>query len=118
MDVIRLKGLRFFGYHGVFEEEKRLGQEFMVDVEILTNTQHAGQSDNLETTVDYSKVYEIVKDEVEQQRYDLLEALAEHVAERVRETFPVIHETVVRVRKPSAPLGGPMDYVEVEIRRS
>jgi dihydroneopterin aldolase len=117
LDVIRLKGLRFFGYHGVYEEEKTKGQEFIIDVEIFTPTQGAGSSDVLSQTVNYAEVYKQIKDIVENQRFDLIEALAQKIADTIKSSYEAVNEVIVKVKKPQAPIGGPMDYVEIEIKR-
>lgn len=115
-DRIVLTGMRFYGYHGVYPEESRLGQAFLVDVELYADLREAGQRDDIRKTVDYGKVYLTVKEMVEGRPFKLIEALAEHVAARVLEQFPV-DEIVVRVHKPKAPIPGPIDGVTVEIRR-
>lgn len=115
-DRIILTGMRFYGYHGVFPEETRLGQSFVVDVELYADLRAAGQTDDLRLTVDYGKVYAAVKEMVEGHRFQLIEALAERVASAVLEGFAV-SEVLVRVHKPNAPIPGPLDGVTVEIRR-
>lgn len=115
-DRIILTGMRFFGYHGAIPEENRLGQEFRVDVEMTAHLQAAGQSDDLEKTIDYSKVYTIAKEVAEGPAVKLIETVAERIAGRILESFPV-QEVVVRVHKPSAPIPGIFDCVTVEIRR-
>jgi dihydroneopterin aldolase len=115
-DRIILTGMRFYGYHGVYPEETRLGQSFVVDVELHAHLQAAGRTDDLELTVDYGKVYETVKEIVEGHPYKLIEALAEKLASVILEGFPVDAVTV-RVHKPKAPIPGPFDGVTVEIQR-
>lgn len=115
-DRIILTGMRFYGYHGVYPEETKLGQSFVVDVELYADLRQAGLNDDLRQTVDYGKVYAAVKEMVEGHRFQLIEALAERVAAAVLEGFPVT-EIVVRVHKPKAPIPGPLDGVTVEIRR-
>jgi dihydroneopterin aldolase/2-amino-4-hydroxy-6-hydroxymethyldihydropteridine diphosphokinase len=117
MDRIILTGMRFYGYHGVFPEESRLGQAFSVDVEIFADLQEAGVKDDIRKTVDYGKVYQTVKQIVEGEPFKLIEALAEHVARRVLDEHHNAREVVVRVHKPKAPIPGPIDGVTVEIRR-
>lgn len=115
-DRIVLTGMRFYGYHGVFPEESRLGQSFQVDVELYADLRRAGQTDDLSATVDYGKVYGNVKEIVEGRPFKLIEAVAEQVAQSILSGFPVT-EVVVRVHKPNAPIPGPLDSVTVEIRR-
>lgn len=118
MDRIVLSGMRFYGYHGVYPEESRLGQAFLVDVELYADLREAGQRDDIRKTVDYGKVYLTVKAMVEGEPFKLIEALAESVASRVLAEHPLAREVVVRIHKPKAPIPGPIDEVTVEIRRS
>ncbi|RMF88257.1 MAG: dihydroneopterin aldolase [Nitrospinota bacterium] len=115
-DRIRLQNMRFYGRHGVHPEERRLGQPFAVDIEIFTDLRAAGTSDDLHQTIHYGEVYRLVKRIVEKESFYLIEALAERIAHDLLQRFP-IPTLLVRVRKPHAPLPGPFDYVEVEIRR-
>ena len=115
-DKILLGGMAFFGYHGNTEEEARLGQRFVMDLELYTDVTRAGSSDRIEDTVDYSKVYRLVQEVVEGSRYRLLEALATAVADRILEEL-LPEAVLVRIKKPSAPLPGHFDYMGVEILR-
>lgn len=117
MDRIRMKNLAFFGYHGVMEEEKTLGQKFFLDIELYADLNKAGKSDEVEDTVHYGEVYEVVKDIVENKRFKLIEALAESIADSVLEGFKKVQKINVTVRKPEAPVAGIFDYVAVEIER-
>jgi dihydroneopterin aldolase len=118
-DRIVLTGMRFQGRHGVEEEERARPQPFDVDVEIDLDLRAAGRADDLGLTVDYRDVFEICRSVVEGPSRRLIEALAEAIAERVLERSIVagVTEVVVRVRKPQAPLPGPLDHAAVEITR-
>lgn len=115
-DRIRLVNMSFYGHHGVDREERRLGKKLCVDVELALDLTAAGASDDLTRTVDYAAVYALVREIEGAKEYHLLEALAEDIAGQVLARFPA-REVTVRVRKPEAPLGGLVDYVEVEILR-
>ena len=115
-DRIALNGMKFYGYHGVMPEEQELGQLFIVDVEMSCDLREAGEKDDLTKTVDYSRVFELVKGIVSKERYMLIEALAERIAASVLAEF-AIPEVLVRVKKPHAPLKGIFSDVSVEIRR-
>ncbi|OEG00319.1 dihydroneopterin aldolase [Vulcanibacillus modesticaldus] len=117
MDKIIFEKMQFYAYHGVFEEENRLGQKFEVDLEMFLNLKKAGKSDCLEDTVNYAKVYELVKDLLMGKRRKLLESLAESIAEELLALFP-LEEVMVRVRKLQPPIPGHLQSVSVEIRRS
>lgn len=116
-DRIVLAGMRFFGYHGVLPEERARGQEFIVDVEVEADLGTAGRSDALGDTVDYRDVYEAARAVTMGPPKQLLEAVAEEIAGRVV-GLPRVAAATVRVRKPHAPLPGPLAYSAVEVRRS
>ncbi|HEY8364611.1 MAG TPA: dihydroneopterin aldolase [Haloplasmataceae bacterium] len=117
MDKIILKGLEFYGYHGVLPEEQVIGQKFIIDVEIYTDLHEAGLTDKVEKTVNYAEVYQILKLIVEKRKYQLLEALAENCAKEILKSYPQIKEVLITVYKPQAPVAGIYDYFGVEIRR-
>lgn len=114
-DRIVLSGMRFYGHHGVFAEETRLGQTFLVDVEMFLDLAPAGQRDDLTLSVDYGQVYQTVREIVEGPPFQLIEALVETIAARVIK--PPIQEVLVRVHKPQAPIPGTFADVFVEVRR-
>jgi len=116
-DRIRLANMVFYAYHGAFDAERQLGQRFEVDVDLYTDLRGPGQSDQLADALNYVDVYNLVKNVVTGQPYNLLEALAERIAAALLAAFEV-DEVTVRVRKPGAPVGGLLDYAEVEITRA
>lgn len=114
-DVIRLSGMLFFGRHGARAEERSLGRQFEVDVEVHADLSKARRSDRLADTIDYGQVYAVVREVMEGPSRNLLERLADEAASRILERFPA--EAVrVRVKKPRLPIhGGVLDDVSVEI---
>ncbi|MGD9677825.1 MAG: dihydroneopterin aldolase [Vulcanibacillus sp.] len=116
MDKIYFEQMQFYAYHGVLEEENRLGQKFEVDLEMFLDLRKAGESDNLDKTVNYAKVYDVVKGIVIETKMKLLEAIAENIASTLLGQFP-LDEIVVRVRKLNPPIHGYLKSVSVEIRR-
>ena len=118
MDEILLEGMRFYGYHGVNPEEQSLGQRFVVDLAISADLRAAGQSDDLSLTISYSHVFKLVRPIVEEQRFDLLEALAETIAAAVLREFGLAERVSVTVRKPGAAIKGSiLDAAGVRINR-
>ena len=113
-DKIVLSGLEFHGFHGVFPEEASFGARFIVDVELRLSL--PGE-DDLQQTVDYSQVYALVKNEVTENRYQLIEALASTTARRILDAHPRVEQITVRVHKPHAPLAGVVRDVYVEVTR-
>jgi len=117
MDKIILSRMQFFGRHGVFAEENKLGQRFYVDVELHVPLERAGQADDLEATVNYADVFFRVKRLVEERIFRLIEALAENIASDLLHTYTSINEVTVRVIKPHPPFPVHFDGVTVEINR-
>ena len=115
-DRIVIEGMVFQGTHGVHEHEQRVPQPFEVDVELALNLQHAGLTDDLALTADYSRVFEVCRQIVESTRFRLIEALAEAIAQEVLAGFPA-DEVTVRIRKPAVDLGGTFRSVGIEIQR-
>jgi 7,8-dihydroneopterin aldolase/epimerase/oxygenase len=111
-----LRNIQLQGRHGVLDHELETPQPFEVDVELVMNLQPAGIDDDLARTVDYSRVYDVIRPIVESTSFHLLEALAEAISHEILMEFPVL-EVGVRVRKPAVTLGGPLDYAGVEIWR-
>lgn len=116
-DRIEIRGLRARGRHGVFEEERRRGQTFVVDVALAIDLEAAARTDALGDTVDYGTLAQRLHRAVEETRFDLIEALAGHLAALVL-ADPAVVEVEVRVAKPEAPLQVPADEVAVVLRRT
>lgn len=115
-DVLRVKNMVFYAYHGLRTEEKIKGQQFQVDIEAVLNLSVSGHSDKLEDTLNVDLLYDIVEEIVLEGDFTLLEAIAEHIAEALLDRLN-IQGVVVRVRKPHAPIRGISAGVEVEIER-
>ena len=115
-DRIGLRGLKFFGYHGVLREEKALGQLFIVDVDLYHDLRKAGKTDQVEDTINYAEVYDYIKNIVTTERYDLIEKLGERIAEDILTNFECTGVRVI-VHKPQAPIPGIFDDAFVEIYR-
>jgi 7,8-dihydroneopterin aldolase/epimerase/oxygenase len=118
VDSIRMTGMVFFGYHGVFAEEQRIGQRFYVNAELYLDLKAAVSSDNVSDTVDYGQVYDIVRGIVEGEPKKLIEAVAGEIASRVFAQFTQVARVVVEVIKPSAPVPGIFDQVSVRLDRN
>ena len=114
-DRIVLEGLEFFGRHGVYAEEGKLGARFVVDLELRLNL--AGIADTVKDTVDYGRVYATVREAVTGVRFYLIEALANHIAARLLAEHARLDGLTVRIHKPHAPLPGVFRDVFAEVRR-
>ena len=115
-DRIRLSGVRGRGFHGVFEHERREGQEFVVDVELAVDLSPAGASDALADTVNYGEIGAAVLARIEGEPHDLIERLAELVASDAL-AHTAVDEVTVTVHKPQAPVGVPFGDVTVAVTR-
>ena len=117
-DKIELKGMVFYGYHGIAPEEQKLGQRFIVDLEMERDLNKAGLSDDPDDTVNYALVFEKVKQITEGPSRKLLENLAETIAQQVLDGYDLDAIRVI-VRKPEVPMQGSiLDHASVEIYRT
>lgn len=112
---IVLENCVFFGVHGVLPEEKRLGQRFFVDAVLSVESPDACESDNLSSTVDYGKAFSIIESIVTGSSCDLIEHLAYKIGESLCDEFSEIARASITVRKPSVPISGILDHVEVTV---
>ena len=118
VDRIRLNDMLFYGYHGVLPEERTLGQRFLVDLELRADLRAAGQSDDLTQTVNYAEVYAAVQDIVTGEPCQLIETVAERIAQRVLSEHGRVESITVSIRKPEVPIpGSALGSSEVWIER-
>jgi dihydroneopterin aldolase len=117
VDRITLHGLRARGHHGVLQREREEGQPFIVDLVMGLDTRAAAADDDLAKTVDYGTVAEQVTSIVTGEPVDLIETLAERIAQACLE-HERVQEVEVRIHKPDAPITVPFDDVTVTITRS
>ncbi|HLO10656.1 MAG TPA: dihydroneopterin aldolase [Pseudoneobacillus sp.] len=118
MDKISVNEMEFFGYHGVFPEETRLGQRFKIDLDVFCDLSEAGASDELSYSINYAELYFLCREIVEGKPFKLIEAVAEKIASEVLVKFPRVMEVKVKVIKPDPPIPGHYKSVSVEITRS
>lgn len=117
-DRIILRGMLFHGYHGVFVEENKLGQKFLVDVDAWTDLSKAGESDAIEDSVSYADMYKQIKAVVEGPPFKLVESVANAIAKALLSAHPSISDVRVKVCKPHVAVEGVLDHLGVEIFRS
>lgn len=103
-DRIELTGLECFGYHGVFEEEKRTGQPFIVDITCWSEFAEAAATDDLTKTINYAELADVAATIIEGPARDLIETVASEVADTIMETFDGLHAVEVTLHKPKAPI--------------
>lgn len=111
-DRISLTGLKVYGHHGVLPEERRHGQEFVVDVVLHADVREAGKTDELSRTIDYAQVAAMIEECVSREPLNLIEALAQRIADRILQ-LDRISIVEVTVHKPYAPI--PMEFTDVSV---
>ncbi|PSL27144.1 dihydroneopterin aldolase [Planomicrobium soli] len=117
MDVIHINDMEFYGYHGVFPEETKLGQRFRLTVSLAVDLKRAGETDELEHTVHYGEVYEACRSIVEGSPKKLVEAVAEEVAANILNSFSLVKGIRVLLIKPDPPIPGHYKSVAIELTR-
>lgn len=118
-DLIVLKGMEFYGYHGVRSEERAMGQRFVVDLELETDLSRAAATDSLEYTIDYSQVFALVRELLEGPPVGLLETLASRIATAVLDRWSLVEGVRARVKKPCVSIAGAhLEYAGVEVYRT
>ena len=118
MDKILVRGLKIFAYHGVNEEEKINGQNFIFDRDAFVDIGVPCESDNVDDTVSYAKIIKETTKIFTSQKDDLLERAAERVAQGLFEAFDKIQSLRILLKKPEAPIKADFEYVGVEIYRN
>lgn len=118
MDKIYLNKMEFYGYHGVFPEENRLGQRFIVDLVVNVDLRRAGETDNLTYSINYGELYDVCKKIVEGEPFKLVEAVADRIADTCLSQYTRAVSCTVKVTKPDPPIPGHYESVAVEITRS
>lgn len=109
--------MRFYAFHGCFEEERAIGTHFRVDAWIETDTEKAQHSDKLDDTVNYLSVYQSIKKEMDQPS-KLLENVAERMASTILNLYPTVEKVRIKVSKLNPPLGGHLGAVSVSIDKA
>lgn len=117
MDKIKIIDLEIFANHGVYPEENALGQKFLVSAILFLDTRDAGQTDDLNLSVNYGTISHLINESMKKNQFLLIEKVAEHLAKTILLFDPRILEITIEVKKPWAPIGLPLKTVSVEIHR-
>lgn len=116
MGVIEIEGMHFYAFHGHFETERIVGNDFIVDLKIKTDCSGASETDELNDALNYQVVYDLVKQEMA-----ITSKLLEHVAKRILDAlfaqFPQLKKAKVKVSKMNPPMGGEIEKVSVTLSR-
>lgn len=116
-DEIHIKNLEIFANHGVFPEETKLGQKFLVSITMYMNTRKAGKTDSLEESIHYGEVSAFATAFMKEHTSKLIEAAAEQLAEALLLKYEKLQGVTIELKKPWAPVGLPLETVSVKITR-
>lgn len=114
--IVRLNNAVFYAHHGVMAEEHRVGGRYEVDVAMELDFESAAETDSLDRTVDYEKVYSVVRRTITENKFYLIERLAYLIAREILEDSDLLQAVEVTVRKANPPVGGPCDCAEAVYR--
>lgn len=112
MNLIQVKGIRCYSFHGCLEEESKIGGHFEVDVDLWCNFKSAADGDILESTINYVDVNRIVEEEMAIAS-KLIETVAYRITNRFKSSFPTLEKSRVEIRKINPPLEGDVSHVAV-----
>ena len=115
---IELNNCSFYGYHGVFPEEKKLGQRFFVDAVLTIDSLESCKTGDLSSTVHYGVAFGVIEKLVEGPSIDLIETLAYKIGESLCSEFACLLSAKITIRKPSVPISGILDYASVTVSYS
>lgn len=121
MDKIKIKNLEVFAYHGVLKEENVLGQKFIISLTMYTDIKKAGNSDELQYSINYAEVSQFITEYMKSHTHQLLEAVAEQLSKELLIRFTTEHvelkKVKLEIKKPWAPVLLPLETVSVQIKR-
>jgi 7,8-dihydroneopterin aldolase/epimerase/oxygenase len=116
MSLIKLEGMEFFAYHGCFKEEQIIGTKFRVDLTIEVDVNEAAIHDDLNLTINYLSVYQMIKKQMEI-KSKLLENVGKRILDELYNKFTGVIKAEVKVSKLNPPLGGKLDCVSLTLNR-
>ena len=114
-DCITIQDLEVYAHHGVYDEEKKLGQKFLISAKLFYDFYQVANTDDISLGVNYSQVCHYVTEFMKEHPVNLLETLAYQIKEGILERFPLIEYLTLEVKKPWAPIGLPLDYAGVQV---
>lgn len=116
-DRIILNDLGFYGYHGLYSEEAKLGQRFLIDLQCGVDLTGPAQTDTFGSTVNYAAIYDVTKSAFEDRRMHLIEAVGQNIVDALFAAFADVTWVIVRVRKPEAPIAMVRGEAAIELHR-
>lgn len=115
MGLIEIEGMEFYAYHGHYEEERYVGNRFLVDIAIEADTRPAEVSDRIEDALNYQHIYVLIKEEMETKHSHLLENIGRRIIDRLKKEMDGIGKVKLKIRKMHPPMGGQIQSVSVTI---
>lgn len=116
MGLIEIEGMEFYAYHGHYREERIVGNRFLIDISLKTNTEKAEISDKIDDALNYQTIYKIIKSEM-QKKSHLLENIGKRILDAIYDEFVGIDEIKLKVSKMHPPMGGQIESVSVTLTR-
>lgn len=114
--TIELENMKFYAYHGHYEIEQKVGNHFLVNLLVETDAMAATQTDRLRDALDYQRLYQLVREEMEIPSH-LLEHVANRISDKINTEFPNVKHMKVKISKMNPPMGGEMQQVSVTLER-
>lgn len=114
MATVELRGMKFYAFHGYYEFERRVGNNFELDV-VATISMNEDPNDRIENTLNYEEIYKISQSYM-QKKYLLLESLAFDIAHDIKSQHPIVQDVEVKLSKLKPPVGGKVDRAVVSIK--
>ena len=117
MDKLCIENLEIYARHGVYAEENKLGQKFLICAQLGIDASKAARQDDLRQSVNYGEVCYYIKELMEQHTFRLIETVADVLAREILLKFPLVQHIVLEVKKPNAPILLPFAYVSAVVER-
>lgn len=114
MVKVSLKGMKFYAFHGFYEFERRIGNDFILDVETQINMD-GNPNDHIENTINYESIYQICS-HIMQKKYKLLESVAYDIGMKIKEEYPIVQSVEVTLAKLNPPVGGKVEKSEIIVK--
>ena len=112
---IRLNNMKFYAYHGVMEQERKIGNTFIVNLELFTDLSKASETDELSDTINYAEIYDIVKNEMKIPS-KLLEHVTGRILRKIKKEFPTIKKIEICLIKERPPMGGEVESAAIVMK--
>ena len=112
-NTIKLENLSFFGYHGINQDEIKNGQDFVLD--LIVRYTSTNNKDNIENFIDYTDLYNLVKNSFEGKRFNLLESLGSKILDDIKQNYKSVFYIKLNMRKPSISIDNNKDFINVEV---